>query len=282
MDGLELVFDAIEDLDKRLQFIPLLKLGINGQGITIALLDSGVSSHYQAPVPIIENIDFTNEHDAKNHILAHGTQMAVSIHTIAPGATIANLKVIPYRSNPNRQTIQRAIDFCIEHYPKIRIINLSVWFEPAGCTESKCSLCNKVDEAVESGLVVVIASGNLGPKVAATCPALARKALSCAAIWSKEIGEWWENLSRVKKWWWEISGKFGERFGTSFSAAYTSGCIALLLSGIPQATPDSIDKAIKATALNFNSAALAYPYPGQLNCYAAYQFLQKYLTKFGQ
>jgi subtilisin family serine protease len=260
-------------IDNAIKFIPLRGIGLNGQGVTVGLLDSGVTLDYPTQKPISENLDFTKEGDSRQRILPHGTRMATLIHTIAPNAAIANLKVIPFRSTPNRQIVERAIDYCIDHYPVIRIINLSLWFEPTTCRQGRCSLCKKVDLAIDAGLVVVTAAGNRG-KLGMTCPAFAEKVIRVGATWSEEIAEWWRDLSRWQKTWKKLTGEFGRVFGTSFSAAYVSGGIALLLSGIPQATPDDIVWAVTASAQRIDAPEQGQG-AGMVQFYEAYKLLQQ-------
>jgi hypothetical protein len=260
-------------LDGWLDHFGVQKIGCFGQGITIGMVDSGISRAYQGTAPITDNLDFTGEASPTECVLPHASQLAAMMHLVAPASPIANLKAVPSQGDPDRNIVAHAIDYCIAHFPRIRIVNLSLWFEPDGCKENRCALCAKVNEAVDAGLVVVVAAGNRGPAAdTITCPGYAAKALTVGATWSQETAQWYEHLSILKKWWLKASGQMGRRFGTSFSAAFTSAAIALILSGIPRATPGDIEWALKSTARDLNAAPNLQG-AGALRCTAAFQLL---------
>ena len=154
----------------------------------------------------------------------------------------------------------------MREFPKYPLINLSLYFEPDGCSEgSPCDLCSAVNEAVQRGIVVVAAGGNLGPEPGSlTCPGRARGALTVVSTWTKNEKDWWDSQGRFKKWWWkDFTGEFGKAYGTSFSAAWVSGGVALLKSAFPESQPDEIKEAIFASAYRL---PLAPETSGLLQC----------------
>jgi hypothetical protein len=190
--------------------------------------------------------DFTGENDPRGSEL-HGTHIAQLIHLLAPKAGIANLKVVPKAKEIDRDMVREAIAFCVAQYPKYPVINLSLYFLPL--EQEPCSLCNSVNSAVAQGLVAVAAVGNFGPRPGTvTCPGSSAAAITVGSSLSEKEWKWWEQQSRLKLWWWKFSGEEGERYGTSYSAAYVSAGIALLLSAFPEATPFELKQAMAKSA----------------------------------
>jgi subtilisin family serine protease len=248
---------SFNELEERLHFKALWGSGIRGQGVTVAVLDTGFSYDEKINPVVRYEKDFTGEGNPRGARYWHGTSVARIIHLMAPEAHVGNFKVLPEYGPPTRETVCQAVGFCIQEFPKYSIINLSLYFEPDGCSViHPCDLCAMVNEAVQRGIVVVAAAGNLGPKPGTiTCPGLAKEALTVVSTWTKREAQWWDNLPWFKKWWWkDFTGNFGKTFGTSFSAAWVSGGIALLKSAFPESHPHEIKESILRTAYRLPKA----------------------------
>jgi subtilisin family serine protease len=257
---------SLDDMESRLHFEQLWDLGIRGRGVTVAVVDMGFSPDDEIDPAVIYEQDFTDEGSPRGTGCWHGTAVAKAIRLIAPEASIGNLKVIPEHSQLTRETACQAIEFCMKEFPKYQVVNLSLYFEPEGCTTTNpCSLCTVVNKAVQKGVAVVAAAGNLGPRPGTiTCPGLAEEALTVGSTWTKKEADWWESLGSLKKVWWkDVTGEFGKAFGTSFSAAWASGGVALLKSAFPESHPSEIKEAISLSAHNLPSAPET---PGVLQC----------------
>ncbi|HYL98457.1 MAG TPA: S8 family peptidase, partial [Blastocatellia bacterium] len=152
--------------------------GLNGSGIGIAILDSGIDeSHhelnYAGSDRVVVDVDaggFGNTFD----FMGHGTHVAsVACGTnhigpgaytgIAPGANIINVKVLDVNGTGYASQIINAINWCVTYRDvyNIRIINLSLGTAAVDSYQND-PLCQAVRAAHDAGVVVVVAAGNDG------------------------------------------------------------------------------------------------------------------------
>ena len=148
---------------------------VNGTGVTVAVIDSGVQPSADLPATRIKAfVDFVNGYSAAYDDYGHGTHVAGIIAGngaksygkftgVAPGANIVGLKVLDSRGGGTTSNVIAALDWVRENYLayNIRIVNLSVGhpiFEKAEYDP----LVQAVEELTRRGLVVTVAAGNMG------------------------------------------------------------------------------------------------------------------------
>lgn len=152
--------------------------GYKGEGITIAIIDTGVAPHQDLTRPtnrIIGFKDFINKKSSPYDDNGHGTHVAGIIagngfssrgkYTgIAPESNILAIKALDSEGSGNTSNIISAISYAIETKSQYntRILNLSIG-SPANNSCQNDPLCKTVKEAVRNGLIVVVAAGNSGP-----------------------------------------------------------------------------------------------------------------------
>jgi len=164
--------------------------GFRGQGIDVALIDSGVApvNGLTAPGKVLHGPDlsFESQHDAFRHIdtYGHGTHMAgiiagrddntpqpvqkgVETHFVgmAPEARVLSIKVADSHGNTDVSQIIAAIDWVVQHRSdpglNIRVLNLS--FGTDGVQDYRFDpLSYAAEVAWRAGIVVVVAAGNQG------------------------------------------------------------------------------------------------------------------------
>lgn len=151
-------------------------LGFDGTGVGIAIIDSGVANWHDdlGSGRVTRFVDFVNFQPAAYDDYGHGTHVAGIIagnghdsegrrRGIAPGATLLVEKVLDASGQGYISNVIAAIDYAIANREAlgIRVINLSV---AAGVYESYTTdpLTLAAKRAVEAGIVVVSAAGNLG------------------------------------------------------------------------------------------------------------------------
>ncbi len=152
---------------------------LNGKGIGIAIIDSGIDSNHKllrtsAEHPgVVKYSSFTNS-IATTDRYGHGTHIASiasgsdalskgSYEGIAPGANLINLRVLDDRGVGTMSSLLAAIDWCITNRTlyNIRVINLSVG-SIATDSYRNDPLCLAARRAVNAGIIVVAAAGNDG------------------------------------------------------------------------------------------------------------------------
>jgi len=168
--------------------------GINGTGISIAIVDTGIDASH--PDFYFENgtskirfsVSFVPGEDA-NDYFGHGTHVAgIAAGTgkasgyefvgVAPGASLYNVKVLNSEGMGYTSWVIAGIEYAVTHAASV--INLSLGSNVNNDGTDPLSLaCNW---AVERGVTVVVAAGNAGPnEYTVGSPACARNVITVGA-----------------------------------------------------------------------------------------------------
>lgn len=149
---------------------------VAGQGVTVAVLDTGCERHPDVMGNLLGFQDFVNRrqlmYDDNGHgthvcgiICGNGSASAGRCRGVAPKAKLLVCKVLDERGNGSTEHMLDAIKWVLsqkERY-RIRILNISVGIADLK-EETKASALRKVMEEVwESGITVICAAGNKGP-----------------------------------------------------------------------------------------------------------------------
>jgi serine protease AprX len=163
---------------------------VTGQGVTVAVVDSGVRPHPDLTDPvtgasrILASVDFVGDAPRSGDDHGHGTHVAGIIagngaastgaqylrtfRGIAPRAGIVSLRVLDGTGSGQTSSMIAAIDWAVRNRNQynIRVLNLSLG-HPVGESYMTDPLCQAVEQAWRVGMVVVCAAGNDGRKSAA-------------------------------------------------------------------------------------------------------------------
>ena len=151
-------------------------LGYDGSGITIAVIDSGITDTHDdlSAAHLARFVDFVNFRSMPYDDYGHGTHVAGilagdghdssgSRRGVSPGVSLLVEKVLDETGQGYISNVIAAIDYAIANRDAlgIRVINLSV---AAGIAESYANdpLALAAKRAVDAGIVVVTAAGNQG------------------------------------------------------------------------------------------------------------------------
>ena len=143
---------------------------LTGQGVAVAVADSGINSHPEFNGKNIQGQDFTlspSLADMKNH----GTGIAgiigargVQFTGIAPNSQIVVYKIDDGSRMISPQAATSALHTILAYNKenpgqKIAVVNLSYGIQGGG----NVPLTNAINQAYESGVAVICPAGNLGP-----------------------------------------------------------------------------------------------------------------------
>jgi subtilisin family serine protease len=156
---------------------------LNGQGVRIAIIDSGCDNTHPQLTHIRQGVDLTNPDDPTGWThdeISHGTHCAgviaglasdgQGIRGFAPGAEMLILKVFPGGRFSN---LIDALDLCIER--QVDVVNCSL-----GSGQVSEIVQRKLEEARQKGVACIVAAGNSGGPV--QFPATLPGVLSVSAI----------------------------------------------------------------------------------------------------
>lgn len=260
-------------------------------GVTIAMLDTGIAAHPDFDNRVIDFRDFVNEKREAYDDSGHGTHVAGCMcgngklsggkyKGIAPASKLLVGKVLDYRGDGVIENMISGIDWILQNKRKydIRILNISIGMGEIKDKEKMERLLRKVDEAWQSGLIVVCAAGNAGPKPMTLSPIGARK--NVITVGCHEGGYFGnkENLCEnyssrgpspyeIKKpdivapgtdiiscnaFWGRRGGRYKNAYiaksGTSMATPVISGGLALLLQRYPWYTNEQAKRKLQYTA----------------------------------
>lgn len=263
---------------------------IEGKGIGVAILDTGIALHPDFDKRIICFKDFVNEQEMPYDDNGHGTHIAGIIggsgklseggcSGIAPKCSLIPLKVLDTRGNGEIDHVIEGIEWILENTDKyhIRIVNISVGTLPNTDEAEEEKLLAAVEKMWDRGLVVVVAAGNYGPQgQSITVPGVSKKVITVGA--SDDRVELFTIEGTLKNYSgrgptkecvmkpdlvapgskiYSCNSRYGKKgraysykSGTSMATPVVSGAIALLLSKYPEMTNVEVKLRLRQTCVD--------------------------------
>lgn len=240
-----------QDLVERLH-LPDVHPYSTGEGVLIAVLDTGVLAEHEAlsgaiapgGYDFIENdedpTDTANGLDDDEDGLidegaGHGTMVAGIVHLVAPGARILPVRVLDDEGRGTTFTLAKGIRYAVEQ--GAQIINMSL-----GLTDRSGIVAHELAQARLESAVMVAAAGNLASDESILYPASDTKVLMVAALDANDVKAKFSSFhSRVA-----LSapgvgiyapyfdGGYAIGAGTSFATPFIAGQAALIQSLEPE------------------------------------------------
>jgi serine protease AprX len=153
----------------------LASTGDTGQGVTVAVLDTGIDPLPDFAGRLIGGVDLTSANNPYQDNYGHGTFVAGLIvgngassggqySGEAPGASLVSIKVAGADGSTHLGTLISGLQWAADNQSTygINVLNISLGLQP-----SKSTVSNPLDQAVEAvwnaGITVVAAAGNAGP-----------------------------------------------------------------------------------------------------------------------
>jgi serine protease AprX len=148
--------------------------GLTGQGVGIAIVDSGIANVPELRGRIVASVDFTDDKGKGEDEHGHGTHVAGiaaasgvnaqdDTRGVAPGAHLVSLKVLDAQGRGYADDVIEALDWAIANKDKyqIGVINLSLGGAVLQSWRDD-PVCQAVERAYRAGIVVVASAGNFG------------------------------------------------------------------------------------------------------------------------
>ncbi len=149
--------------------------GDTGQGVTVAVVDTGIDNLADFSGRLVGGVDLTGGNNPFQDNYGHGTFVAGLIagngassngqySGEAPGANLVSVKVAGPTGVTDLGTLITGLQWTVDHAAQygIRILNLSLGYQ-----SSQSTVTNPLDQAVQAvwnaGITVVASAGNAGP-----------------------------------------------------------------------------------------------------------------------
>ena len=227
----------------------------HGANVTVAVIDSGIDvKHPELANAVVDSFDALGSKEGP-HVHGTGIAGAIVAHArlmgSAPAARILAIRAFGMASNgaeSNSFVVLKGLDYAAAH--GAQIVNMSF----AG---PKDALIERgIAAAAARGIVMVAASGNAGPKSPPLYPAANANVIAVSATDAKDRlfaasnrgGYIAVAAPGVDIFLPAPDEKYQMTSGTSFSAAYVSGIVALMLERNPALKPDEVRAILMKTA----------------------------------
>jgi serine protease AprX len=153
-------------------------LGVNGKGIKVAVLDSGIDKAHPALAgKVVAEVSTASEPVTVPG--DHGTHVAGIIASqdayrrgVAPGADLINVKVLTAGGSGDPTWVEKGMEEAFKLGADV--VNMSLgWshtFHGWQCDDGRCLLCKAAQSLIDLGVVVVVAAGNENNLAASQSP----------------------------------------------------------------------------------------------------------------
>lgn len=142
-----------------------------GQGVTVAVMDTGVAEHPDLEGSVVARVDFVNDGATSLDPSGHGTFVAglIAAHGsdfkgVAPDAKLISLRVLDMNGRGSMHSVLAAFDWILKNRTAyhIKVLNLS-FGAPQKTSYHREILAGVVESVWFAGVTVVAAAGNGGP-----------------------------------------------------------------------------------------------------------------------
>ncbi|WP_194778510.1 S8 family peptidase [Pararhodonellum marinum] len=270
--------------------------GLRGQGVRLAILDSGISTHPDLVISggvsfIPGETDFADQNSHGTHCagIAAAKNNMIGVVGVAPECNLFAVKVLQHNASTGRASgmsswIIAGMDWCISN--GIKVANMSL----GGGNPPSTAYANAVKRCQDNGVTVVIASGNSYgtsfPWVCAPANSVLTTSLNSRPIAVGSINQN-QNIAGTSSRggqtspWNQVTvvapgvsinstipnNAYGLKSGTSMACPHVAGLAALIIQRYPGITPYNVNRRIATTSSDLGHPGLDTTFGyGLINC----------------
>ena len=234
--GAEPLSDDMVELFER---IKALQGAYSGEGVTVALLDSGVNEE-KLDIDLVNSVSFADgfSYDVED-VLGHGTKTTGIISDTAKDAGIMVVKVMNDDAETSSSILSEAIKYAVDMGARVLAMPLSLY-------PVSEKLEAAIDYAVSKGAILIASAGNEGAEVLKNSLASQKNVITVGSVDNDGKLSAWSNIGGEVDLYapWDVIDN--EEQGTSYSAALVAGLAALVLEDSPDMTADDVLGALKS------------------------------------
>ncbi len=167
----------------------IIKEGYLGQGVCVAVLDTGIAPHPEFKQQILAFHDALQGYSLPYDDSGHGTHVCGIIagnrNGMAPKAKLLVWKILDKKGDGKVDNIMTAFRWILENQDKynIRIVNISAGMGEKSDARDEERIINGVEAIWDAGMVVVAAAGNKGPGAGTiTTPGVSKKIITVGSL----------------------------------------------------------------------------------------------------
>jgi len=273
--------------------------------IVIAVIDTGIyATHVDLDGgKVIGWRDFVDNQSTPYDDNGHGTHVAsIAAGTgegsrtytgVAPGAALVGVKVLDGSGSGTWDDVIAGIQWVISNKKTLGIEVMNLSLGASGSSDGTSSIEQLVNEAVDAGIVAVVAAGNDGPwSYTVGVPAAAEKAITVGAMadvgkggffladfssrgptldgrTKPDISSPGYNIMAAKS---GSTSGYTTKSGTSMATPFAAGVAALMLDANSNLSPDAVKTMMMETAVDWGQSGKDIDYgAGRLDAYQAIQ-----------
>jgi minor extracellular protease Epr len=250
---------------KRVEPFDYWSQGYTGQGVRVAVLDTGIAQHEDLKIAGgASMMSYTTSFHDDN---GHGTHVAGSIAAlhndygtagVSPTASMYAVKVLDENGSGYLSDVVKGLDWAITN--KMHIVNMSL-----GTTSNSSTLESMVNKVYNHGILMVAAAGNNGNSdgtgdtvlyparysaviaVAATDSSDRRASFSATGPDVEIAAPGVSILSTLP------GNRYGRASGTSMAAPHVAGVLAIMMNAYPDLTPAKLRTLMQKSAIDLGA-----------------------------